>query len=250
MPLPLDWKPDRGSADSYARIREQARIQVEARAAGVSKFELLPVEAGFGLTRLPEPSDGDIFLDLEGDPFVGEHGLEYLFGYVFNDAHGASRLRGRLGLHARRREARLRDIRRFRHGALGAISRPAHLPLRAIRAGGAEASDGPLRDARGRDRPHASRRALRRSVSGRAPRPPRERRKLLDQAAGAVLRHSSARRRSPMRMSRSPISRPISNWAMLRRSPTRPRPPCAPTTRMTAAPPRPCATGSKRCAPS
>lgn len=83
IPLPLDWKPDRGSAAAYGRIREQARIQVEARETGEEKFELLPVENGFGLTRLPEPSEGDIFLDLEGDPFVGEHGLEYLFGYLF-----------------------------------------------------------------------------------------------------------------------------------------------------------------------
>ncbi|MGE0751673.1 MAG: TM0106 family RecB-like putative nuclease [Variibacter sp.] len=90
MQLPLNWKPNRGSVDSYIRIREQARIVVEARAAGAGKFELLPVEAGFGLARLPEPSDGDVFLDLEGDPFVGEHGLEYLFGYLFKDAQGAS----------------------------------------------------------------------------------------------------------------------------------------------------------------
>ena len=89
MPLPLNWKPNRGSANSYIRIREQARIVVEAHAAGIGKFELLPVEDGFGLTRLPEPSDGDVFLDLEGDPFVGEHGLEYLFGYLFKDAQGA-----------------------------------------------------------------------------------------------------------------------------------------------------------------
>ncbi|MEK7691192.1 MAG: TM0106 family RecB-like putative nuclease, partial [Bdellovibrionota bacterium] len=84
MPLPLDWKPDRGSAESYGRIREQARIQVETRETGEEKFEVLPVENGFGLTRLPEPSEGDIFLDLEGDPFVGEHGLEYLFGCLFS----------------------------------------------------------------------------------------------------------------------------------------------------------------------
>jgi uncharacterized protein len=88
MPLPLDWKPNRGSGDSYIRIREQARIVVEARAAGEGKFELLPVEPGFGFTCLPEPSDGDVFFDLEGDPFVGEYGLEYLFGYLFKDAHG------------------------------------------------------------------------------------------------------------------------------------------------------------------
>jgi uncharacterized protein len=30
MPLPLDWKPARGSAAVYGRVREQARIQVEA----------------------------------------------------------------------------------------------------------------------------------------------------------------------------------------------------------------------------
>jgi predicted RecB family nuclease len=89
MPLPLDWKPDRGSIDSYVRVREQARIVVEAREAAANRFELLPVETGFGLTRLPEPSDGDVFLDLEGDPFVGEHGLEYLFGYLFKDMQGA-----------------------------------------------------------------------------------------------------------------------------------------------------------------
>src|SRR5690606_16790386 len=36
-------------------------------------------------TRLPPPSPGDILFDLEGDPFVGEHGLEYLYGYAFVD---------------------------------------------------------------------------------------------------------------------------------------------------------------------
>ena len=82
-PLPLEWTPDRGSTEPYNRIREQARVQVEAREAYEGIFELLPVENGFGLTRLPEPSDGDIFFDLEGDPFVGERGLEYLFGYLF-----------------------------------------------------------------------------------------------------------------------------------------------------------------------
>jgi hypothetical protein len=35
--------------------------------------------SGFGLARLPQPSDGDIFLDFEGDPFVDEGGLEFHF---------------------------------------------------------------------------------------------------------------------------------------------------------------------------
>ena len=94
LSLPLPWKPERGSADSYTRIREQARIQVEAREAGERKFEVLPVEAGFGLARLPEPSPGDVFLDFEGDPFVGEGGLEYLFGYLFADDNGKLEYRG------------------------------------------------------------------------------------------------------------------------------------------------------------
>lgn len=83
MALPLPWKPERGSLPSYERIREQARIQIEGREKGQMLHELLPVENGYGLAILPEPSTGDIFFDLEGDPFVGEGGLEYLFGYIF-----------------------------------------------------------------------------------------------------------------------------------------------------------------------
>lgn len=88
LPLPLTWKPDRGSAPSYHRIREQARLQVKARTTGQQAFELLPIVPGFGLSRLPAPSRGDIFLDFEGDPFVGEHGLEYLLGFLAVDAGG------------------------------------------------------------------------------------------------------------------------------------------------------------------
>jgi uncharacterized protein len=83
MPIPLSWKPSRGSAASYERVREQARLQVAGRAASTLLHELLPVVQGFGLACLPTPSEGDVFFDLEGDPFVGEGGLEYLFGYVY-----------------------------------------------------------------------------------------------------------------------------------------------------------------------
>jgi len=90
MPLPLAWKPTRGAAYSYERVREQARIQVEGRAADAMLHELLPVVPGFGLASLPAPSAGDVFFDLEGDPFAGEGGLEYLFGYSFTDADGTA----------------------------------------------------------------------------------------------------------------------------------------------------------------
>lgn len=90
MPLPLGWKPARGATYSYERIREQARIQVEGRTASATVYELLPVVPGFGLASLPAPSSGDIFFDLEGDPFAGEGGLEYLFGYSFTDSDGVA----------------------------------------------------------------------------------------------------------------------------------------------------------------
>jgi predicted RecB family nuclease len=88
VPLPLTWKPDRGSGQAFERLREQARIQVAGREAGLVLHELLPVIPGFGLALLPEPTPGDIFFDLEGDPFAGEGGLEYLFGYAFAGADG------------------------------------------------------------------------------------------------------------------------------------------------------------------
>ena len=91
MPIPLTFKPGRGSASALERVREQARIQVEGRAAGVVLYERLEAVPGFGLAKLCEPSPGDIFLDFEGDPFVGEGGLEYLFGYSFRGEDGQER---------------------------------------------------------------------------------------------------------------------------------------------------------------
>ena len=88
LSLPLPWKLRRGSPASYQKAREQARLQVETRLSGKPLYELLPVVPGTGLCILPEPSRGDIFFDLEGDPFVGEHGLEYLFGYRWRDETG------------------------------------------------------------------------------------------------------------------------------------------------------------------
>jgi predicted RecB family nuclease len=87
-PVPLAWKPLRGSVDVFVRMREQARLQVEQRDRREPVFECLPVDPGFGLCALPEPNPGDLFLDLEGDPFgrphagpaAGEGQREYLFG--------------------------------------------------------------------------------------------------------------------------------------------------------------------------
>lgn len=88
LPIPLSFNPTRGSAQALERSREQARVQLEARESGELVYERLSVEEGFGLCLLPPPDHADIFLDFEGDPFVGEHGLEYLTGYVCRDDAG------------------------------------------------------------------------------------------------------------------------------------------------------------------
>ena len=65
------------------RINQQARLQVEGREAGHVVYELLEAtDPSVGLATLPVPSDGDIFLDVEGDPYAFELGLEYLIGIV------------------------------------------------------------------------------------------------------------------------------------------------------------------------
>ena len=86
--LPITWQPKRGAQSGYARVREQARLQVESRAKDVPLYETLFPEPETGLALLPEPTLADIFLDLEGDPFVGRAGLEYLIGYLTVDEGG------------------------------------------------------------------------------------------------------------------------------------------------------------------
>ena len=61
-------------------LQQQARLQHESLGRSRPLYEFLPVEANRGLAALPEPSRGDLFFDMEGDPFAEEDGLEYLFG--------------------------------------------------------------------------------------------------------------------------------------------------------------------------
>ena len=87
LDLPLHPPLDGVSEAAFTRIREQARIQAEGRAAGEPRYELLtPVVEGQGLASLPEPTSADLFFDIEGAQWALEDGLEYLFG--FTDADG------------------------------------------------------------------------------------------------------------------------------------------------------------------
>ncbi|TMC51393.1 MAG: TM0106 family RecB-like putative nuclease [Chloroflexi bacterium] len=67
----------------WERLRQQARLQLEERTTGRQTFDVvLCEEPGLGLAALPPPSAGDLFFDMEGDPFVVDGGLEYLFGII------------------------------------------------------------------------------------------------------------------------------------------------------------------------
>lgn len=88
LPTPIPFEPKRGTKPSLEKARSQAAIQVLARESGELKREFLDPVPGAGFGALPEPSDGDVFFDIESDQFVGEHGLEYLFGYAFKNADG------------------------------------------------------------------------------------------------------------------------------------------------------------------
>lgn len=78
-------RPRTGSREALQKSWEQARIQLRGRKDGSPAHELLPLEPGRGLFRLPEPSPGDLFFDFEGDPFVDGGGLEYLFGFAMTE---------------------------------------------------------------------------------------------------------------------------------------------------------------------
>src|ERR1700674_3153815 len=68
---------------ALTRLRQQARLQVQQRHSETLPFEVLPpLGEGLGFQSLPAPTNDDLFFDMEGDPFVSDNGLEYLFGIL------------------------------------------------------------------------------------------------------------------------------------------------------------------------
>ncbi|HYN70488.1 MAG TPA: TM0106 family RecB-like putative nuclease [Candidatus Eisenbacteria bacterium] len=90
LEVPMRPRLEGVSGQSLERVREQARIQVEGEDAQAPKWELLEPErdedgalvADRGFLVLPEPTQHDLFFDIEGDPFALEDGVEYLFGVL------------------------------------------------------------------------------------------------------------------------------------------------------------------------
>ena len=90
-PTPLRHRPERGAVETYENARNQAHAQLVGRRLHAPYYELRPLRPDGGLSRLPVPSPGDVFFDIEGDPFAGTHGFEYLFGWATLDANGGPR---------------------------------------------------------------------------------------------------------------------------------------------------------------
>jgi len=74
---------DNVSARSLAKLVAQADLQVRQRDAGTPLFEVADPQP---LALLPNPDEGDLFFDFEGDPLWTadgvDWGLEYLFGVL------------------------------------------------------------------------------------------------------------------------------------------------------------------------
>jgi predicted RecB family nuclease len=77
------------------RLASQAALQVTSRMAqgDPPAFEFIAVSEdpvyGHGFEFLPEPDNGDVFFDFEGDPFwTPQHDLVFLVGLLYQDATG------------------------------------------------------------------------------------------------------------------------------------------------------------------
>lgn len=74
-------EPKEVTRETFENLRAQAEIQVRGKDLPKPIYDLRDLDA-FGL--LPESSEGDIWFDMEGDPFANNgEGLEYMFGYLY-----------------------------------------------------------------------------------------------------------------------------------------------------------------------
>jgi len=67
--------------ERYDWLHHQADLQVQSYDTGRPLHRHLEPKRAAGYALLPRPSTGDVFFDLEGDPYVGEEGIEYLWGW-------------------------------------------------------------------------------------------------------------------------------------------------------------------------
>ena len=83
--------------DTLRKLQDQARLQLDARMrkeadpSELPGYEfLLPTREWRGFNLLPEPNPGDLFYDIEGHPYRGDEGLEYLHGFAWTNPDGTT----------------------------------------------------------------------------------------------------------------------------------------------------------------
>ncbi|MGA1390189.1 MAG: TM0106 family RecB-like putative nuclease, partial [Ilumatobacteraceae bacterium] len=83
--------------DTLRKLQAQARLQFDARTRketdpnALPGYEfLLPTREWRGFNLLPEPNPGDLFYDIEGHPYRGDEGLEYLHGFAWKNDDGTT----------------------------------------------------------------------------------------------------------------------------------------------------------------
>jgi predicted RecB family nuclease len=80
---PDEARPPEMAPGTFEALRDQASMQVAARTDTHHAYKTLEPEPARGFALLPPPCDGDLFFDIEGDPFWEPgRGLEYLWGIV------------------------------------------------------------------------------------------------------------------------------------------------------------------------
>jgi predicted RecB family nuclease len=83
-----DEVPPGLTPDTFEKLRRQAKLQLFRRESGELQYELLDPQPRAGFALLPGSSPGDLFFDIEGNPFWDEQGsLEYLWGVLDVDGN-------------------------------------------------------------------------------------------------------------------------------------------------------------------
>ena len=67
--------------DAFLTLHRQADLQVRSELERAPLHRHLEPRRAEGYAALPDPDVSDVFFDLEGDPFLGDHGVEYLWGW-------------------------------------------------------------------------------------------------------------------------------------------------------------------------
>ena len=69
---------------TLSNLKIKACLVQKKRESGKSNYKFIETENQKGLYELPKPNSADVFIDLEGYPFFGKRGFEYLHGLYLN----------------------------------------------------------------------------------------------------------------------------------------------------------------------